>query len=76
MKNSIFNEYGALDHNGIGLELDSIVNQYETNLTNFINRHNLSPIEIRCVQAYISQNTSCATEVLRKAMKMRKEKKS
>ncbi len=74
MENKICNKYGAvIGHTTESAALIGLGNRVSQAIDAYFEQFpDLDPVEIRCVQAYLSQDCSCATEVLRKAMNLRK----
>ncbi len=70
--NRIFNEYGALQQSPIGDELMMVLDNYESAMNAFINKNDLTPVEIRCVQAFADMSSTIfAAQILRRALAQR-----
>ena len=76
MENKIFNEYGALHHSSVeARELSKLWQKIELEINNYFNMFpDLTPVEIRCVQAVLSQDVYCTAEVMKRAITIRRSK--
>lgn len=75
MENKIFNQYGALRCDvPEGNDLNKLANDIDRLIKDYFDRYpKLTPIEVRCINAYLNLNAVCCEQVLRKAMELRKE---
>ena len=76
MKNKIFNEYGALHHDSAeARELGALSQRIESQISDYLAAFpDLTPIEIRCVQSFLSNDITCTAEVMKRAIKIRRNK--
>lgn len=72
--NKIFNEYGALANTREAQNLRDLSDNIDSLIGTYFRNNELNPVEMRCVQAYLSQSPACAETILHSAYTLRKSK--
>lgn len=72
--NRIVNEYGAMRYDGVAEVARLAHEEYQARMRQIIETYQLTPEEVRCLDSCLKPSVF-AEEVLRKAFKMKQEKK-
>ena len=75
MSNRIVNKYGATKWVGAAKEALDVLGEYEFSVRQIIQKHKLTPVEIRCLESALKPCVF-AEETLRTAMNMKKAERN